>query len=50
MIMVRDPVTGEVLSFARGGSVELASSRDELSLTLSDRVRSSDLRVKTRSR
>jgi hypothetical protein len=50
MIMVRDAVTGDVLSFARGGNVELASSRDELSLAVSDRVRSRDLRVRAPSR
>jgi hypothetical protein len=50
MIMVRDPVTGDVLSFARGGNVEVASSRDELSLVVSDRVRSRDLRVRAGSR
>ncbi len=50
MIMVRDPVTGDVLSFARGGSVEVVSSRDDLALTVSDRVRSRDLRVRAQSR
>ncbi|CAN5765639.1 hypothetical protein BH24GEM1_BH24GEM1_27960 [soil metagenome] len=48
MIMVRDPVTGEVLSFARGGRAEVATSRDELALTVSDRVRSRELRVRAR--
>jgi hypothetical protein len=48
MIMVRDPATGDVLSFARGGSAEVATSRDELSLVVSDRVRSRDVRVRAR--
>jgi hypothetical protein len=48
MIMVRDPATGDVLSFARGGSAEVAAAGGELSLTVSDRVRSRDLRVRTR--
>jgi hypothetical protein len=46
MIMVRDPVTGDVLSFARGGNAEVTTGRDELSLTVSDRVRSRDLRLR----
>jgi hypothetical protein len=50
MIMVRDPVTGDVLSFARGGSAEVTTGRDELSLTVSDQVRSRDLRVRAQSR
>jgi hypothetical protein len=50
MIMVRDPVTGDVLTFARDGSAEVATARDELSLTVSDRVRSRDLRVRAQSR
>ena len=50
MIMVRDAVTGDVLSLARGGSAEVAAARDELSLTVSGRVRSHELRVRARSR
>jgi hypothetical protein len=38
--MVRDPETGEVLSFARGGDVRLATPKDEVELLLSDGVRS----------
>jgi hypothetical protein len=48
MILVRDPVTGDVLSFARGGSAEVATSRDEVTLSVSDRVRSRELRVRAR--
>jgi hypothetical protein len=40
VIMVRDPETGEVLSFARGGDVRLATHKDEVELLLSDGVRS----------
>jgi CARDB protein len=50
MIMVRDPVTGDVLSFARGGKAEVVTSRDDLSLSISDQVRSRDLRVRAQSR
>ncbi len=50
MIMVRDPVSGDILSFARGGTAEVVTSRADLSLTMSDRVGSRDLRVRVRSR
>jgi hypothetical protein len=50
MIVVRDPATGDVLSFARGGSAEVTAAGDELSLTVSDQVRSRDRRVRARSR
>jgi hypothetical protein len=50
MIMVRDPVTGDVLSFARGGNAEVTTGRDELSLTVSNRVRSRELRVRAQAR
>lgn len=50
MILVRDPVTGDVLSFARGGSAEVTTTRDELSLIVSDRVRSRELRVRAGAR
>jgi hypothetical protein len=45
MVMVRDAQTGEVLSLARGGSVELPGLRREVDLVLSDGVRSSTKRV-----
>ncbi len=45
MVMVRDPVTGQVLSFARGGRSEVATDRDELELQLSDGVAARSLRV-----
>ena len=48
MVMVRDPVTGQVLAFARGGRAEIPTTRGELSVTVSDRVQSRDLRVKPR--
>jgi hypothetical protein len=40
MVMVRDPQTGEVLSFAGGGQVEVATSKAEVDLLLSSGVRS----------
>jgi hypothetical protein len=40
MVMVRDPETGEVLSFARGGQAEIATPRTELEVTQSDGVSS----------
>ena len=45
MVMVRDPDTGEVLSFARGGDMEIATTKRELDVVLSDRVGSRVLRV-----
>jgi hypothetical protein len=48
MIMVRDPVSGDILSFARGGAAEVETTRTDLSLTVSDQVGSRDLRVRVR--
>ncbi len=45
MIMVRDPDTGEVLSFARGGSVDISTDKSELDVILSDQVGSRQMRV-----
>ncbi len=45
MLLVRDPDTGEVLSFARGGDVELGTSKGELDVTASDQVLSGRSRV-----
>lgn len=44
-IMVRDPDTGRVLSFARGGSARVWTSKDHLDLELSDGVRSQRVRL-----
>jgi subtilase family serine protease len=46
MAMVRDAATGEVLSFARGGSVVLHTPAAELELVLSDGVRSTASRIR----
>ncbi len=40
MVLVRDPATGQILSFARGGEVRLARAWDRLDLTFSDGTRS----------
>lgn len=45
MILVRDPVTGEVLSFARGGRSEVVTDRGELDLQLSTGIRSRSMRL-----
>lgn len=50
MVMVRDPVTGDVLSFARGGEAEVVTERDEVSLSVSGRVRSRDFRARVAPR
>jgi hypothetical protein len=45
MVMVRDAETGEVLSLARGGSVQIPSFKREVDLVLSDGVKSRVERV-----
>jgi hypothetical protein len=45
MIMVRDPDTGEVLSLARGGDVELSTHKRQVDLVISDGVKSRLQRV-----
>jgi hypothetical protein len=45
MIMVRDPETGEVLSLARGGDVEIATHKRQVDLVISDGVTSKVQRV-----
>jgi hypothetical protein len=45
MIMVRDPDTGEVLSFARGGKARVATSKAKLDLVVSDGVQSRTIQV-----
>ncbi len=47
-IMVRDPDTGQVLSFARGGIARVWTTRNELDLELSDGVQSQRLRLAIR--
>jgi hypothetical protein len=46
MVMVRDVETGQVLAFARGGAVELATSKAQVDLVLSDGVKSRLRRVR----
>jgi hypothetical protein len=45
MIMVRDPNTGEVLSFARGGKVRVRTTKGSLDLVVSDGVQSKARRI-----
>jgi hypothetical protein len=40
MALVRDPATGQILSFARGGQIDLAAPGQSLDVTLSDGVSS----------
>jgi hypothetical protein len=49
MLLVRDPVTGEVLSFARGGASEVATGHDEVVVTASGRA-AREMRVRAGSR
>jgi hypothetical protein len=50
MVLVRDPVTGEVLSFARGGRAEIRTARRELDVLMSDGVRSRMARLPVTNR
>ncbi|HEY7635628.1 MAG TPA: hypothetical protein VH763_08795 [Gemmatimonadales bacterium] len=50
MILVRDAASGQILSFARGGHAEVWTSRQELALTLSNRVQSREVRVSVPTR
>jgi hypothetical protein len=45
MVMVRDASSGQVLSFARGGSALLPASTAQVELVSSDGVRSSSVIV-----
>jgi hypothetical protein len=42
MVLVRDPDTGQILSFGRGGSATLAPRSDRVEIIFSDGVRSSE--------
>jgi hypothetical protein len=48
MAMIRDAQTGEILSFARGGSATLRASSAEVEVHFSDRVRSVSRRLRLR--
>jgi hypothetical protein len=50
MAMVRDPVSGQVLAFARGGRAEVVTDRDDLEVQLSTGVTSRPVRVGVGSR
>lgn len=45
VVLVRDPATGQVIAFARGGRADVITARRELSLSVGDRVGGRDLRV-----
>lgn len=45
MIMVRDPDSGEILSFARGGNARVSTPKGEVLLEMSDGVKSQRLRL-----
>jgi hypothetical protein len=50
VVLVRDPVTGQVISFARGGQADLVTTRRELALSVADRMGGRELRVRVPSR
>ena len=45
MVMVRDPISGQVLSFARGGAAEIATDRTDLDVQLSNGILGRSVRV-----
>jgi hypothetical protein len=45
MVMVRDPDTGEIFSFARGGQATVGTARRTLDVVVSNRVGSRTERV-----
>jgi hypothetical protein len=45
MVMVRDPASGQVLSFARGGAAEIATERTDLEVQLSNGILGRSVRV-----
>jgi hypothetical protein len=50
MVLVRDPATGQVISFARGGRADLVTAARDLAVTVSDRVRSREVRIRVPTR
>lgn len=50
VVLVRDPATGQVISFARGGQVDLVTSRRELALSVADRLGGREVRVRVPTR
>jgi hypothetical protein len=50
LVVVRDPATGDILSFARGGDITLQSAARELELIFTDGVRSTTRRAAVRGR
>jgi hypothetical protein len=44
--LIRDVRTGQVLSFARGGAIDLRTTSDDLEITLSDGVKSLRSRIR----
>jgi hypothetical protein len=45
MLLIRDPATGQVLSFARGGQAEVTTGRGDLDVQLSNGVAGRSVRV-----
>ncbi len=50
MVVVRDPRTGQILAFARGGRSEVVTDESELVLSLSNRLQSRETRVRVAPR
>jgi len=50
MVVVRDAISGDVLSFARGGSADIVASGSEVEVVYTEGVRSASRKVKVRGR
>jgi hypothetical protein len=46
VVLVRDPVSGQVISLARGGQADLVTTRRDLALSVADRIGGSEVRVR----
>jgi len=46
MLVVRDPRSGQILSFARGGRAEIVSDQSEISVGISDRIQTREMMIR----
>ena len=46
MVVVRDPRSGQILSFARGGRAEVVTDQSEISVGISDRIQTREMMIR----